>query len=247
MKVLLDAGVFGKTIECESELEAINETEEFVMSIVTGKCNSEMRTVGDMIDKVFSHNEIIALWEERKSEKGSPKYRIYKGMAHALPKEHKDRIFVRVFGTLVENVTESDVINILVTPKIVPCCNADLEKQMQERNDMNAKRAAKLLKIAHYYGEEKQVCKLIEELGEATSAASELLMRLTFREDAGKEKDIQARLEHLAAELADVQNVTEQVIALFGLELDFKVSRQAGIDKTLKRIEKEIDNEHSKN
>ena len=101
---------------------------------------------------------------------------------------------------------------------------------------MNAKRAAKLLKIARYYGEEKQVCKLIEEMGEATSAASELLMLLTFREDSGKEKDIQARLEHLAAELADVQNVTEQVIALFGLELDFKVARQAGIDKTLKRI-----------
>ena len=36
---------------------------------------------------------------------------------------------------------------------------------------MNAKRAAKLMQIAHYYGEEKQVCKLMEELGEATSAA----------------------------------------------------------------------------
>lgn len=38
---------------------------------------------------------------------------------------------------------------------------------------MNAKRAAKLMQIAHYYGEDKQVCKLMEELGEATSAASE--------------------------------------------------------------------------
>ena len=44
---------------------------------------------------------------------------------------------------------------------------------------MNAKRAAKLMQIADYYGEEKQVCKLMEELGEATSAASEVLMLLS--------------------------------------------------------------------
>lgn len=105
---------------------------------------------------------------------------------------------------------------------------------------MNAKRAAKLIKIARHYGEEKQVCKLIEELGETTAAASEVLMCLVYREDGGKEKDLQARIEHLTAELADVQNLTEQLIYLFGMELDFKVARQAGIDKTIKRIEKEL-------
>lgn len=101
---------------------------------------------------------------------------------------------------------------------------------------MNGKRAAALLRIARYFGEEKQVCKLIEELGEATSAASEVLMRLTYQEYAGKDMTITECLEHLAAELADVQNVAEQVISLFGLELDFKVARQAGIDKTLRYI-----------
>ncbi|WP_306488311.1 hypothetical protein [Agathobaculum sp.] len=101
---------------------------------------------------------------------------------------------------------------------------------------MNAKRAKKLIQIARYYGEEKQVCKLIEELGEATGAASEVLMQLTFHEDGGKNTDFQTRLEHLAAELADVQNMTEQVLMLFGLEVDFKVARMKGIDKTLKQI-----------
>ncbi|WOC74149.1 hypothetical protein RX717_08920 [Intestinibacillus sp. NTUH-41-i26] len=104
---------------------------------------------------------------------------------------------------------------------------------------MNAKRAKKLMQIARHYGEEKQVCKLVEELGEATSAASEVLMRLSFREDGGKGIDLQARLEHLAAELADVQNVAEQVIMLFGLEVDFKVARMEGIDRTLQRIGEE--------
>ena len=107
---------------------------------------------------------------------------------------------------------------------------------------MNAKRAAKLMQIAHYYGEEKQVCKLMEELGEATSAASEVLMLLSYHEQGGKKRDLTARLEHLAGELADVVNVTEQIIQLFGLETDFKVARHAGIQKTLKRIREEMNN-----
>lgn len=63
---------------------------------------------------------------------------------------------------------------------------------------MNVKRAAKLMQIASYYGEEKQVCKLMEELGEATSAASEVLMLLSYHEQGGKKRDLTARLEHLA-------------------------------------------------
>lgn len=110
----------------------------------------------------------------------------------------------------------------------------------EETKNMNTKRAAKLLKIANYYGQERQVCKLMEELGEATSAASEVLMLLSFHEQGGKKRDLEARLEHLAAELADVFNVAEQVIALFELETDFKVARHAGVQKTLKRIREEV-------
>lgn len=112
---------------------------------------------------------------------------------------------------------------------------------------MNAKRAAKLMEIARYYGEEKQVCKLVEELGEAVSAASEVQMLLSFHEMGGKKRDLEARLEHLAAELADVFNVSEQVIALFGLETDFKVARHAGVQKTLKRIREEVNEREVRN
>lgn len=95
---------------------------------------------------------------------------------------------------------------------------------------------AQLMKIAHYYGKEKQLCKLIEELGEAVSAASELQMVQTYQEYGGKSADLTARQKHLAEELADVQNVMDQVIALFDLEADFKAAQQAGICKTLNRI-----------
>ena len=108
---------------------------------------------------------------------------------------------------------------------------------------MNAQRAAKLMKIAHYYGSERQVCKLMEELGEAVSAASEVLQLLAFSEDGGKNADLEQRLEHLAAELADVANVTEQILTLFALEVEYKVARQRGVDKTIERIRKELGDE----
>lgn len=108
---------------------------------------------------------------------------------------------------------------------------------------MNAKRAAKLIKIANYYGPEHQLVKLMEELGEATSAASEVLQLLAFSEDGGKKSDLEGRLERLAAELADVANVTEQILTLFALEVEFKVERQRGIDKTIARIRKELGDE----
>ena len=72
---------------------------------------------------------------------------------------------------------------------------------------MNAKRAAKLMTIARYYGAERQVAKLMEELGEAVSAASEVLQLMTFQEDGGKEADLEIRLEHLAGELADTMQM----------------------------------------
>lgn len=106
---------------------------------------------------------------------------------------------------------------------------------------MNAKRAAGLMTIARYYGEERQLLKLMEELGEASSAASEVLQLLAYSEDGGKDKDLEARLEHLAGELADVANVTEQILFLFGLETEFKVVRHEGVRKTLARIRRECD------
>lgn len=108
---------------------------------------------------------------------------------------------------------------------------------------MNAKRAAKLIKIANYYGPEHQLVKLMEELGEASSAASEVLQLLAFSEDGGKESGLEERLEHLVSELADVANVTEQILTLFALEVEFKVARQRGVDKTIARIRKELGDE----
>lgn len=90
-----------------------------------GRCVVLPCKVGDTVDRMFSHNEIIALWEEHKQEEASPKYLLWKGMAHALPPEYKGRIFARVFGTVPESIVDADTVNILVTPNITPCAEAE--------------------------------------------------------------------------------------------------------------------------
>ena len=59
--------------------------------------------VGDTVDRLFSHNEIIALWEEHKLEEASPKYLLWRGMAHALPAEYKSEFWYSGRGTVLDD------------------------------------------------------------------------------------------------------------------------------------------------
>lgn len=102
-----------------------------------------------------------------------------------------------------------------------------------------------IYKIANYYGLDRQINKLVEELGEAVSAASEAMSLRNFRESNGKPGTEDERLEHLIAELADVSVMIGQVLYLvdtktavdaYGIFYDAK---DRGIEKTIKRIDHE--------
>lgn len=80
--------------------------------------------VGDTIDKLFSHNEFIALWYDEPSDKDHS-YLLWKGMAHQLPKKYKNQRILRFKGIIPERFIEADTINLLVTPYIVPCEEAE--------------------------------------------------------------------------------------------------------------------------
>lgn len=67
--------------------------------------------VEDIIDKIISHNEDIALWH--KTEERNSKL-LWRGMAHEIPDEHKTSLFKRIFGTVPETIAEADTVNILV-------------------------------------------------------------------------------------------------------------------------------------
>ncbi len=76
------------------------------------------RTVDKLIDAIISHNEIVAIWEDRQDEEGSYHYLLWRGMAHQIPKEYLNRDFDRIFGTVPENISEADTINIAVYPPV---------------------------------------------------------------------------------------------------------------------------------
>lgn len=67
--------------------------------------------VNDVVDKLFSHNELISLWREVKEETTYHK-RIWYGMAWDIPDELKGCKFVKIFGTIPESIAHADIINI---------------------------------------------------------------------------------------------------------------------------------------
>lgn len=69
--------------------------------------------VYDVVDKLFSRNELISLWREVKEETTYHK-RIWYGMAWDIPDELKQCQFVKIFGTIPESIVHADIINIEV-------------------------------------------------------------------------------------------------------------------------------------
>lgn len=64
----------------------------------------------DLFDSLISHNEVIALWVDIGR---ACKECTWRGMAHELPDEYKNKSVVRIFGTIPPSITEADTINIL--------------------------------------------------------------------------------------------------------------------------------------
>ena len=69
------------------------------------------------LNKLFSHNEIIALWCE--TNKGF-KVLLWRGEAWKLSEEYKNLRISRIFGTIPETITQADTINILIKAKPIP-------------------------------------------------------------------------------------------------------------------------------
>lgn len=67
-------------------------------------------SVNDVVGKLFSHNEIVALWRLKKVD--NVHYLLWRGMAWDIPREYQSMPFVKVFGTIPESIMQADTINI---------------------------------------------------------------------------------------------------------------------------------------
>ena len=67
--------------------------------------------LSEAIDVIFSHNEIIAVWERINEQEHEMKWR---GMAWELPDKYKNIIDWKIFGIVPETINKADTINIKV-------------------------------------------------------------------------------------------------------------------------------------
>lgn len=67
--------------------------------------------IREAVNNVFSHNEIVAIWEY---VSGREDRLVWRGMAYDLPKKYKDIEQWQIFGTIPENIWKADTINIRI-------------------------------------------------------------------------------------------------------------------------------------
>lgn len=75
--------------------------------------------VNRIIDRLISHNEVVAIWVE---DTNMTKHLLWRGMAHEIPKKYRKRKFRRFFGTIPRSIVEADTINILLEELIPVLC-----------------------------------------------------------------------------------------------------------------------------
>lgn len=74
--------------------------------------------VGYSVDKLFSHNEVIALWYDKPGDKDHS-YLLWRGEAWRLPDKYKDQRILKFKGIIPERISEADTLNLQVTPYIL--------------------------------------------------------------------------------------------------------------------------------
>ena len=97
---------------------------ELVKAEKEGRCVVLPCRVEDAVDRLFSHNEIIALWYEKPDDRDHS-HLLWRGMAWAVPKEYQGQRILKFEGILPECFSEADTINLLVTPYVTPCAEAE--------------------------------------------------------------------------------------------------------------------------
>lgn len=106
----------GPSIKCHCcyfEHEIIIKLAEYEDLEEQGRLFKLPISVENVIDKLFSHNEIVALW--CKVEKDVTYHKlVWRGMAWDIPKKFKSCGFVKFFGTIHQNISQADTINIEV-------------------------------------------------------------------------------------------------------------------------------------
>lgn len=101
----------------DTEIKKINTQPSFKLS--------------DLKDTLISHNEIVSLWYEVQSDDVRESKLVSRGMFWYLAKYYDYKV-LKIFGTVPENIDDSDTINILI----------ELPENVRTENDNTVKKEA---------------------------------------------------------------------------------------------------------
>lgn len=67
--------------------------------------------INELIDTIISPNSRVAIWIDEGNHYSK---QLWKGVFWSMPKKYRDLTLKRIFGTVAENIDDSDIINIEV-------------------------------------------------------------------------------------------------------------------------------------
>ena len=100
----------GDCLSCQHDIDAIQKLAEYEEAEDQGLLLRLPCRLGDIIDRIISHNEIVTLMFETEVCSFRGLQHFWHGMAWNIPKEYLELPFVKIHGVVPDKITEADTI-----------------------------------------------------------------------------------------------------------------------------------------
>ena len=97
-------------LSCQHDIDAIEKLAEYEDAEEQGLILRLPCRLGDIIDRIISHNEIVTLMFETEVSSFRGLQHFWHGAAWNIPKEYLELPFVKIHGVVPDKITEADTI-----------------------------------------------------------------------------------------------------------------------------------------
>lgn len=97
-------------LSCQHDIDAIEKLAEYEDAEEQGLILRLPCRLGDIIDRIISHNEIVTLMFETEVSSFRGLQHFWHGAAWNIPKEYLELPFVKIHGVVPDKITEADII-----------------------------------------------------------------------------------------------------------------------------------------
>ena len=97
-------------LSCQHDIDAIEKLADYEDAEEQGLLLRLPCRLGDIIDRIISHNETVTLMFETEVSSFRGLKHFWHGMAWNIPKEYLELPFVKIHGVVPDKITEADTI-----------------------------------------------------------------------------------------------------------------------------------------